>query len=75
MNEFPRMLRLLPCTFNVIGDIKKEFSRLLLTKGHVAAQPGIGFGAYGDEYARFALIENQHRARQALRGIKKAISR
>lgn len=35
---------------------------------------GIGFGSYGDKYVRVALIENQHRIRQALRGIKKVIS-
>lgn len=51
-----------------------EFSKLLLTEGHVAVQPGIGFGSYGDEYVRFALIENEQRTRQALKGIKKVIS-
>ena len=50
-----------------------EFSKLLLQKGHVAVQPGIGFGQMGDEYVRFALIENQKRTRQALQGIKKVL--
>lgn len=38
------------------------------------SQPGIGFGNYGDEYVRFALIENEQRTRQAIKGIKKVIS-
>ncbi|RMF22143.1 MAG: alanine transaminase [Deltaproteobacteria bacterium] len=51
-----------------------EFSKLLLTEGKVAVSPGIGFGPYGDEYVRFALIENEHRIRQAVRGIRRALS-
>jgi alanine-synthesizing transaminase len=39
----------------------------------VAVSPGIGFGEFGDQFVRFALIENEHRTRQALRGIKKAL--
>ena len=39
----------------------------------VAVSPGIGFGEYGDDYVRFALIENEHRTRQAVRGIRKAL--
>lgn len=62
----------IPEPYRAMGSM--EFSKLLLTEGHVAVQPGIGFGSYGDEYVRFALIENQHRTRQALRGIKKVIS-
>ncbi len=42
-------------------------------EGKVAVSPGIGFGEYGDEYVRFALIENEHRTRQAVRGIRKAL--
>ncbi|NOT54493.1 MAG: alanine transaminase, partial [Deltaproteobacteria bacterium] len=37
----------------------------------VSVSPGIGFGEYGDDYVRFALIENEHRTRQAVRGIRK----
>ena len=48
-----------------------EFSKMLLEKANVAVQPGIGFGQMGDEYVRFALIENLHRTRQAIQGIKK----
>jgi alanine-synthesizing transaminase len=47
-----------------------EFSKRLLAEAKVAVSPGIGFGEYGDEYVRFALIENAHRTRQAIRGIK-----
>ena len=47
-----------------------EFSKKLLTDAKVAASPGIGFGEYGDDHVRFALIENEARTRQALRGIK-----
>jgi alanine-synthesizing transaminase len=50
-----------------------EFSKLLLREAKVAASPGIGFGEGGDEYVRFALVENEHRTRQAVRGIRKAL--
>ena len=39
----------------------------------MAVSPGIGFGEYGEGYVRFGLIENEHRTRQALRGIKKVL--
>ncbi len=48
-----------------------EFSKQLLAKGKMAVSPGVGFGQFGDDYVRFALIENVHRTRQAIRGIKK----
>jgi alanine-synthesizing transaminase len=47
-----------------------EFSKRLLTQAHIAVSPGIGFGAYGDEYVRIALIENEKRIRQAAKNIK-----
>ena len=47
-----------------------EFSKMLLASAKVAVSPGIGFGQFGDDYVRFALIENVHRTRQAIRGIK-----
>ena len=47
-----------------------EFSKRLLSDAKVAVSPGIGFGEYGDNYVRFALIENEQRTRQAVRGIK-----
>ncbi len=47
-----------------------EFAKKLLLEAKVCVSPGIGFGDYGDDHVRFALIENQDRTRQALRGIK-----
>ena len=47
-----------------------EFSKRLLTDAKLAAAPGIGFGEYGDDHVRLALIENEARIRQAIRGIK-----
>lgn len=48
-----------------------DFSMHMLEKAKVAVSPGVGFGQYGDNHVRFSLIENEHRTRQALRGIKK----
>ena len=50
-----------------------EFVKFLLQEAKVAVSPGIGFGDYGDGFVRFALIENEHRTRQAIRGIRKAL--
>jgi alanine-synthesizing transaminase len=50
-----------------------EFSKLLITEAQVAVAPGLGFGEYGDEFVRFALIENNMRINQAVRGIKKIL--
>ena len=50
-----------------------EFSKELLGKAQVAVSPGIEFGQYGDSHARFSLIENQHRTRQAVRNIRKML--
>ena len=47
-----------------------EFSKLLLQEAKVAVSPGVGFGEYGDDHVRFALVENEHRIRQAIRGIR-----
>ena len=58
----------IPEAYRHLGSL--EFSKLLLEKARVCVSPGIGFGEYGDEYVRFALIENEARVRQALRGIK-----
>jgi alanine-synthesizing transaminase len=52
-----------------------EFSKLLLTEAKVAVSPGIGFGDHGDSHVRFALIENEERTRQALRGIKQMLAK
>jgi alanine-synthesizing transaminase len=50
-----------------------EFSKLLIEKAKVAVSPGIGFGEGGDQFVRFALVENEHRTRQAIRGIKQIL--
>ena len=47
-----------------------EFSKRLLTEAHIAVSPGIGFGAYGDDHVRIALIENEKRIRQAAKNVK-----
>ena len=61
----------IPPTYRAMGSL--EFSKLLLREAKVAVSPGIGFGEGGDEYVRFALVENEHRTRQAVRGIKRAL--
>jgi alanine-synthesizing transaminase len=50
-----------------------EFSKKLLADAKVAVSPGVGFGDWGDDHVRFGLIENQHRTRQAIRGIKQML--
>ena len=50
-----------------------EFSKMLMKKAKVAVSPGMGFGEYGDDYVRFALVENPHRTKQAIRGIKQVL--
>jgi len=47
-----------------------EFARKLLLEAQVAVSPGVGFGKHGEGYVRFSLIENPHRTRQAIRGIR-----
>ncbi len=63
----------IPEPFRKMGSI--EFSKYLIKEAKVAVSPGIGFGEYGDGHVRFALIENEHRLRQATKGIKQALSR
>ena len=58
----------IPEQFRAMGSL--EFSKLLLEKALVAVSPGIGFGPLGEGFVRFALIENDHRTRQAIRSIK-----
>jgi len=58
----------IPEPYRAIGSL--EFSKRMLAEAKVAVSPGIGFGEYGDDYVRFALIENEQRIRQAVRGIK-----
>jgi alanine-synthesizing transaminase len=52
-----------------------EFAKFLLREAKVAVSPGIGFGQYGDDFVRFALIENEHRTKQAVRKIKRALGK
>jgi len=61
----------IPEAYRKMGSL--EFAKLLLEEAKVVVSPGIGFGEYGDEYVRFALVENQHRINQAVRGIRKAL--
>ena len=61
----------IPDSYRMMGSL--EFSKFLLDKAKVAVSPGIGFGQYGDEYVRFALVENEHRTRQAIQGIKRVL--
>lgn len=58
----------IPPQFAHLGSL--EFSKLLLQEAKVAVAPGVGFGEYGDGHVRLALVENQHRIRQACRNIK-----
>lgn len=58
----------IPEQFRAMGSL--EFSKKLIREAKVAVSPGVGFGKYGDDHVRFSLIENPHRTRQAVRGIK-----
>jgi alanine-synthesizing transaminase len=59
----------IPERFRALGSL--EFSKLLVEKASVAVAPGVGFGEHGDEYVRIALVENEHRIRQAARQIRR----
>jgi alanine-synthesizing transaminase len=61
----------IPEQFRELGSL--EFAMKLAREAHVAVQPGGGFGPGGDGFVRFALIENEERIRQGVRGIKKAL--
>lgn len=58
----------IPAQYKHLGSL--EFSKKLLLEAKVAVSPGLGFGEYGDGHVRFSLIENEHRTRQAIRGIR-----
>lgn len=58
----------IPPAFKHLGSL--EFSKLLLREAQVAVAPGIGFGEHGNDFVRFAFVENKHRTRQAIRSIK-----
>jgi alanine-synthesizing transaminase len=63
----------IPERFRKAGSL--EFSKRLIKDARVAVSPGIGFGDQGEGYVRFALVENEHRIRQAVKGIKKALQK
>jgi alanine-synthesizing transaminase len=58
----------IPEHYRKLGSL--EFAKKLLAEARVAVSPGVGFGEYGDDHVRFAMIENEARTRQALRGIR-----
>jgi alanine-synthesizing transaminase len=61
----------IPEQFKSMGSL--EFAKFLVREGKVAVSPGIGFGREGDGHVRFALVENEQRIRQAVRGLRKAL--
>ena len=58
----------IPDAYRELGSL--EFTKKLLAQAKVSVSPGVGFGEFGDDYVRFAMIENENRTRQAVRGIK-----
>jgi alanine-synthesizing transaminase len=62
----------IPEAFREVGSL--EFSKLLVEKAEVAVAPGVGFGEHGEGYVRIAIVENEHRIRQAARNIKRFLS-
>ncbi|MBI5521124.1 MAG: alanine transaminase [Desulfarculus sp.] len=59
----------IPEKYRAMGSV--EFSKLLINEAKVAVSPGLGFGEYGDDFVRFALVENDHRINQAIRGLRR----
>ncbi|WP_439544129.1 LL-diaminopimelate aminotransferase [Hyphomicrobium sp.] len=62
----------IPEPYRAIGSV--GFAKLLIEKADVAVSPGLGFGEYGEGFVRIALVENEHRIRQAARSIKKFLA-
>ncbi|KQT86280.1 LL-diaminopimelate aminotransferase [Aurantimonas sp. Leaf443] len=62
----------IPEAYRAMGSI--EFAKLLIDKADVAVSPGVGFGEYGDDHVRIALVENEHRIRQAARNIRRFLT-
>ncbi len=62
----------IPEKFRALGSV--EFSKLMIEKADVAVSPGLGFGEYGEGFVRIALVENEHRIRQAARNLKKFLA-
>lgn len=63
----------IPEQFRNMGSVR--FSKFLIEEAKVAVSPGLGFGEYGDEYVRFALVENEMRTKQAIRGLRRALQK
>jgi alanine-synthesizing transaminase len=63
----------IPDQYAHLGSL--EFAKLLIQETGVAVAPGVGFGEYGDQYVRLALVENEQRIRQAARNIKKFLNK
>lgn len=63
----------IPEQFRHMGSV--NYSKFLIEEAKVAVSPGLGFGEYGDEYVRFALVENDMRIKQAIRGLRKAMQK
>ena len=63
----------IPEPFRAMGSV--EFSKLMTQEAKVAVSPGIGFGPFGDDHVRFALVENRMRINQAIRGIRHFLAR
>jgi alanine-synthesizing transaminase len=63
----------IPESYAAMGSL--EFTKKLLAEAKVSVSPGVGFGEFGDAYVRFAMIENEARSRQAIRGIKEMFRR
>ena len=63
----------IPEQYKEMGSV--EFCKKMIIDAKVAVSPGIGFGQYGDDHVRFSLIENEHRTRQALRGIRNMLKK
>jgi alanine-synthesizing transaminase len=63
----------IPEAFRGMGSL--EFAKMLIQECKVAVSPGIGFGEYGEGHVRFALVENEQRTRQALRGLRSLTAR
>jgi alanine-synthesizing transaminase len=62
----------IPVAFRELGSV--EFAKLLIEKADVAVSPGLGFGEYGEGFVRIALVENEHRIRQAARNVRRFLS-
>ena len=63
----------IPEPYEELGSL--EFAKLLVREAKVAVSPGVGFGPGGEGFVRFALVENEHRIGQAVRGIRRALTK